>query len=74
MVEKYYITMWSLPLFFHQTFKRMGLNFLLPTSFLQLAYMKHPTGYQIVPHTHNKIDRNVQYTIEHCSLKREGED
>lgn len=31
---------------------------------LQLGYMNRPDGYVIVPHTHNKIKREVFYTEE----------
>ena len=46
-------------------FKKDGIEFFTPNEFSQqLAYMKHPMGHQISPHTHNKIERNVQNTLE----------
>jgi mannose-6-phosphate isomerase-like protein (cupin superfamily) len=46
-------------------FRKEGLEFFTPDEFSQqLAYMKHPAGHKIVPHTHNKITRSVQNTLE----------
>ena len=36
--------------------KKKGINFFTKRSFLQqVAYMNHPKGYTIDPHTHKKI-------------------
>lgn len=36
----------------------------------QLAYMRHPAGKQILPHIHNPVPREVQYTQEVLLIKR----
>jgi hypothetical protein len=48
-----------------------GLNFMTPPDFSQqLAYMHHPTGKIIKPHTHLISHRNVEYTQEVLVIKR----
>jgi len=48
-----------------------GIRFVTPEDFSQqLAYMKRPTGYQIDPHIHRKVHRNVQFTQEVLFVKR----
>ena len=52
-------------------FEKEGIEFFTPGELSQqLAYMKHPAGYHIVPHTHKKIDRNVQNTLETLFIRR----
>jgi mannose-6-phosphate isomerase-like protein (cupin superfamily) len=36
----------------------------------QFAYMRHPAGKQILPHIHNPVPREVQYTQEVLLIKR----
>lgn len=36
----------------------------------QVAYMQHPTGHLIDPHTHNKVVREVHYTQEVLVLRK----
>ena len=46
-------------------FKRDGLEFFTPDQFSQqLAYMCHPPGKTIPPHTHREVQRQVFYTLE----------
>jgi len=48
-----------------------GINFFTPNELSQqLAYMRHPAGKIIEPHTHNFAPRNVQYTQETLLIKR----
>lgn len=52
-------------------FEKQGIHFFTPNSFSQqLAYMKHPEGKVIEPHTHNAVPREVVYTQEVLFLKR----
>ena len=52
-------------------FKKEGIEFFTPNDFSQqLAYMNHPKGYKITPHTHNKIIRSVFYTLETLFIKK----
>ena len=47
------------------TFRDSGIRFFTPDDFSQqLAYMRRPTGYQIEPHVHNPVPREVVYTQE----------
>jgi mannose-6-phosphate isomerase-like protein (cupin superfamily) len=42
-----------------------GIKFLTPNNFSQqLGYMNRPAGYQIEPHFHNEVKREVFYTNE----------
>ena len=46
-------------------FEKDGIEFFTPNELSQqLAYMRHPAGHHIVPHTHKRVDRNVQNTLE----------
>ena len=46
-------------------FKKDGIEFFTPDDFSQqLAYMKRPKDYVIVPHVHNAVKREVVFTKE----------
>lgn len=48
-----------------------GIKFLTPNEFsLQLGHMRRPAGYQVVPHTHNPVNRHTVGTQEVLFLKR----
>ena len=52
-------------------FNEPGIHFFTPNEFSQqLAYMRHPEGKVIVPHVHNPVTREVQYTLEVLFIKR----
>lgn len=54
----------------YSDFTKEGLEFFTPNDFSQqLAYMKHPAGKQIVPHTHNRVPREISYTLETLFVK-----
>ena len=47
-----------------------GIKFFTPNEFSQqLGYMNRPKGYEIAPHQHNKIHRNVESTNETLLIK-----
>jgi mannose-6-phosphate isomerase-like protein (cupin superfamily) len=47
-----------------------GIHFFTPNSFSQqLGYMKREAGYEIAPHLHNEVTRNVSYTKEVLYIK-----
>jgi hypothetical protein len=47
-----------------------GIEFFTPNDFSQqLGYMKRPKGYEILPHIHNKVVRNVELTNEVLLIK-----
>lgn len=48
-----------------------GIKFLSPNDFsLQLGHMTRPTGYQVVPHIHNPVERRTVGTQEVLFLKK----
>lgn len=52
-------------------FSEKGIHFFTPNEFSQqLAYMKRPGGYKIDAHTHNKIQREVFYTLETLFIRK----
>jgi len=51
-------------------FQKDGIEFFTPDDFSQqLAYMKRPEGYDIPPHVHNPVLREVQFTQETLFIK-----
>jgi hypothetical protein len=51
-------------------FHRPGIHFFTPNDFSQqLGYMSHPTGHQILPHTHRDVLRDVRPTQEVLVLR-----
>ena len=52
-------------------FSAPGVHFVTPNEFSQqLAYMCHPAGKLIVPHTHNVVHRSVHQTQEALFVRR----
>jgi mannose-6-phosphate isomerase-like protein (cupin superfamily) len=52
-------------------FSRDGIHFFSPNNLSQqLAYMKHPPGKEILPHVHNPLPREVQYTQEVLFIRK----
>ncbi len=46
-------------------FKKDGIDFFTPNNFSQqLGYMKRPEGYEIEPHVHKLVVREIHYTQE----------
>jgi hypothetical protein len=55
----------------HRDFDVDGIQFLSPNYFsLQLGHMRRPTGYQVVPHMHNAVQRHTVGTQEVLFIKR----
>lgn len=53
------------------SYENNGIIFFTPEDFSQqLAYMKRPKDYQIDPHIHNKVNRNVLLTQEVLFVKK----
>ena len=51
-------------------YKSEGINFFTPNEFShQLGYMHRPKGYEISPHLHNRVKRNVEFTNEVLIIK-----
>lgn len=52
------------------SYQAEGIQFFTPDDFSQqLAYMNRPEGYVIVPHVHNAVPREVQFTKEVLFIK-----
>jgi hypothetical protein len=52
-------------------FSKDGIEFFTPNDFSQqLAYMKRPAGYDIAPHVHKLVRREVLYTQETLFIRR----
>ena len=51
-------------------FSKPGIHFFTPGDFSQqLGYMNRPKGYEIDPHDHNAIPRNIEWTQEVLFIK-----
>jgi len=60
-----------LAIIIRSSFKMDGIEFFTPDEFSQqLAYMNRPAGYEIAPHVHNKVQREVFYTQEVLFIKK----
>ena len=52
-------------------FQESGVHFFTPDHLSQqIAYMKHPACKKIVPHVHNLVLREIQYTQEVLILRK----
>jgi len=52
-------------------FRDPGIHFFTPNHYSQqLGYMRHQAGHVILPHVHNPVPREVQYTHEVLFLRR----
>ena len=52
-------------------FEKQGIHFFTPNDYSQqLAYMSHPTGKDIQPHVHKKVQREVYYTQETLFIRK----
>ncbi|MFA6924568.1 MAG: hypothetical protein WC223_09985 [Bacteroidales bacterium] len=52
-------------------FKKEGIDFFTPNDYSQqLAYMNHPANHKIQPHKHNKVSREVHYTLETIFVRK----
>ncbi len=70
MIKKIYDGDSLLAIIISNKFDEPGINFFTTDDLSQqLAYMKHPTGKKIVPHIHNPVPREVEYTQEILFIK-----
>jgi mannose-6-phosphate isomerase-like protein (cupin superfamily) len=59
-----------LALIIRRNYEKDGIEFFTPDEFSQqLAYMNRPEGYEIAPHVHNIVSRQVKYTQEVLVIK-----
>ena len=70
MIKKVYDGDNLLAIIVSNKFNKPGIHFFTPNDFSQqLAYMKHPKGKTIIPHVHNRVPRQVEYTQEILFIK-----
>ncbi len=54
-----------LALVIREAFREPGIHFFTPNDFSQqFGYMQHGSGHQVIPHTHNVVQRSVTRTQE----------
>jgi len=71
MIEKITDQNAELAIIVRSSFSQPGINFFTPNDYSQqLAYMNHPTGKEIQPHVHKKVQREVHYTQETLFIRR----
>jgi mannose-6-phosphate isomerase-like protein (cupin superfamily) len=60
----------QLAIIVRHSFQKEGIEFFTPGSYSQqLGYMNRAKGYEILPHVHNPVKREVQYTQEVLFIK-----
>lgn len=70
MIKKIYDGDNLLAIIVSDKFNKPGIHFFTPDDFSQqLAYMKHPKGKVIIPHVHNPVPRQIEYTQEVLFIK-----
>ena len=78
LIETFYLVMIEnityqdkiLSIIIRANYEKDGLEFFTPDHFSQqLAYMNRPSGYEIPPHVHNEVQREVVATKEVLYIK-----
>ena len=70
MVETITVKDQTLAIIIRTSFCKPGIHFFTPNDFSQqLAYMNRPKDYQIDPHVHNAVPRNIEWTQEVLFIK-----
>lgn len=70
MIEKIYNNELLLSIIIRSNYSKPGIDFFTPDDFSQqLGYMNREEGYEIVPHVHNLVERNVTLTQEVLFIK-----
>lgn len=69
-IEKVYHNEQLLSVIIRDNYHAEGITFITPDDFPhQLGYMNREKDYVIVPHVHNKVSRNVDFTQETLIIK-----
>jgi hypothetical protein len=70
MIQKILKNSSVLAIILRANYQSEGIEFFTPNDFSQqLGYMNRPKGYEIPPHMHNKVVRNVEFTNEVLLIK-----
>ena len=71
MIERIYSKLEVLAIIVRRDFNNPGINFFTPNDYSQqLAFMSHPTGKEIQPHIHKKVQREVHFTQETLFIRK----
>lgn len=70
MIDRITFGTQELALIIRHSFKKEGIEFFTPGTYSQqIGYMNRPVGYNIPPHVHNPVAREVHYTNEVLFIK-----
>ena len=71
MIEEVHYQTAVLAIIVRRDFHKEGIHFFTSNDLSQqLAYMSHPTGKEIQPHVHKKVQREVQFTQETLFIRK----
>ena len=71
MIEKIEINSEIIAIVVRKDFREPGIHFFTPNDYSQqLAFMSHPSGKEIQPHIHKKVQREVNYTQETLFIRK----
>ena len=71
MIERVIFNDEEYAIILRDSYNKPGISFFTPEEYSQqLAYMQHPRGKMIDPHFHNKVKRQVHYTLEVLVIKK----
>lgn len=71
MIEEVKYNEKTLAFIIPKDYDKSGISFFTPNEYSQqLAYMHHSKGHVIVPHIHNRVVREVQYTLEVLVIRK----
>ena len=71
MIEKVHFQTEVLAIIVRRDFHKEGIHFVTSNDLSQqLAYMSHPTGKEIQPHVHKKVQREVHFTQETLFIRK----
>ena len=71
MIEEVHYQTEVLAIIVRRDFHKKGIHFFTSNDLSQqLAYMSHPTGKEIQPHVHKKVQREVHFTQETLFIRK----
>ena len=71
MIEEIHFRTEVLAIIVRRDFHKEGIHFFTSNDLSQqLAYMSHPTGKEIQPHVHKKVQREVHFTQETLFIRK----
>jgi mannose-6-phosphate isomerase-like protein (cupin superfamily) len=71
MIEEVHYQAEVLAIIVRRDFHKEGIHFFTSNDLSQqLAYMSHPTGKEIQPHVHKKVQREVHFTQETLFIRK----